>query len=67
MKKRLRRRKRPRIGRASRLGDRTLGHPDPGAVSFSIMMRAFAQCERQRGATALFAEDLRLLGGTNRK
>ena len=30
-----------RIGRASRLGDRTLGHPDPGAVSFSIMMRAF--------------------------
>ena len=30
-----------RIGRASRLGERTLGHPDPGAVSFSIMMRAF--------------------------
>jgi dihydroxyacetone kinase-like protein len=30
-----------RVGRASRLGDRTLGHPDPGAVSFSIMMRAF--------------------------
>ena len=30
-----------RIGRASRLGDRSLGHPDPGAVSFSIMMRAF--------------------------
>jgi dihydroxyacetone kinase phosphoprotein-dependent L subunit len=32
-----------RIGRASRLGERTLGHPDPGAVSFSIMMRAFEQ------------------------
>jgi phosphoenolpyruvate---glycerone phosphotransferase subunit DhaL len=30
-----------RIGRASRLGERTLGHPDPGAVSFSIMMRTF--------------------------
>jgi dihydroxyacetone kinase phosphoprotein-dependent L subunit len=30
-----------RIGRASRLGERTLGHPDPGAVSFSIMLRAF--------------------------
>jgi dihydroxyacetone kinase-like protein len=30
-----------RVGRASRLGDRTLGHPDPGAVSFSIIMRAF--------------------------
>jgi dihydroxyacetone kinase-like protein len=32
-----------RIGRASRLGERTLGHPDPGAVSFSIMMRAIEQ------------------------
>ena len=32
-----------RIGRASRLGERTLGHPDPGAVSFSIMLRAFEQ------------------------
>jgi phosphoenolpyruvate---glycerone phosphotransferase subunit DhaL len=32
-----------RIGRASRLGDRTLGHPDPGAVSFSILLRAFEQ------------------------
>jgi len=31
-----------RVGRASRLGERTLGHPDPGAVSFSIMMRALA-------------------------
>lgn len=30
-----------RIGRASRLGERTRGHPDPGAVSFSIMLRAF--------------------------
>ncbi len=32
-----------RVGRASRLGDRALGHPDPGAVSFSIMLRAFEQ------------------------
>lgn len=32
-----------RVGRASRLGERTLGHPDPGAVSFSIMMRALAR------------------------
>jgi len=32
-----------RIGRASRLGERTLGHPDPGAVSFSIMLRALDQ------------------------
>ena len=35
-----------RVGRASRLGDRTLGHPDPGAVSFSIMMRALAVVQR---------------------
>jgi phosphoenolpyruvate---glycerone phosphotransferase subunit DhaL len=31
-----------RVGRASRLGERVLGHPDPGAVSFSILLRAFA-------------------------
>jgi len=37
-----------RIGRASRLGDRTLGHPDPGAVSFSIMLRAFNQGSASR-------------------
>jgi dihydroxyacetone kinase len=30
-----------RVGRASRLGERTLGNPDPGAVSFAIMMRAW--------------------------
>jgi dihydroxyacetone kinase phosphoprotein-dependent L subunit len=35
-----------RVGRASRLGDRALGHPDPGAVSFSIIMRAFADRAR---------------------
>lgn len=32
-----------RAGRASRLGDRALGHPDPGAVSFSIILRAMAE------------------------
>jgi dihydroxyacetone kinase-like protein len=31
-----------RMGRASRLGDRALGHPDPGAVSFSMITRAMA-------------------------
>ena len=30
-----------RAGRASRLGERALGHPDPGATSFAIFMRAF--------------------------
>jgi len=29
-----------RVGRASRLGTRVLGHPDPGATSFAIMLRA---------------------------
>jgi len=39
-----------RIGRASRLGDRALGHPDPGAVSFSIILRAMAEWLRGREA-----------------
>lgn len=30
-------------GRASRLGNRVLGHPDPGAVSFSIVLEAMAK------------------------
>lgn len=29
-----------RVGRASRLGNRVLGHPDPGATSFAIILRA---------------------------
>ena len=38
-----------RLGRASRLGDRTLGCPDPGAVSFSLILREMAEwlAERQ--------------------
>ena len=35
-----------RVGRASKLGDRALGHPDPGAVSFSIILQAFAEASR---------------------
>jgi hypothetical protein len=31
-----------RVGRASRLGARTLGCPDPGAVSFGIILTAMA-------------------------
>lgn len=30
-----------KVGRASRLGERALGHPDPGAVTFSIVMNSF--------------------------
>ncbi len=29
-----------RVGRASRMGNRALGHADPGAMSFAIMLRA---------------------------
>jgi len=31
---------RPRLGRSSYLGDRVLGHPDPGAKAVSIWLRA---------------------------
>lgn len=31
-----------RVGRASKLGDRVLGCPDPGAVSFAIILRAIS-------------------------
>lgn len=34
-------------GRASRLGERVLGHPDPGAVSFGIILRGMEECVRQ--------------------
>lgn len=34
-------------GRSSRLGERVLGHPDPGAVSFSLILEAFANCLRK--------------------
>ena len=33
-------------GRSSRLGERVLGHPDPGAISFSLILEAFANCLR---------------------
>ena len=41
-----------RIGRASRLGARTLGCPDPGAVSFGIILRAMADCLAGAGCAA---------------
>jgi dihydroxyacetone kinase len=31
-----------RVGRASRLAERAIGHPDPGAVSFSFFLEALA-------------------------
>jgi dihydroxyacetone kinase len=30
----------PRLGRSSYLGDRVLGHPDPGAQAIAIWLRA---------------------------
>ena len=38
----------PRVGRSSYLGDRVLGHPDPGAKALAILLRAVY--------TALFAD-----------
>ena len=38
----------PRLGRSSYLGDRVLGHPDPGAKALAILLRAVY--------AALFAE-----------
>jgi len=32
-----------KVGRASRLGERAIGHQDPGAVSFSIFLDALAE------------------------
>ena len=33
-------RMRPRLGRSSYLGDRVIGHPDPGAIAVTIWLRA---------------------------
>jgi dihydroxyacetone kinase-like protein len=44
-----------RVGRATRLGEQALGHPDPGAVSMAIMLRAAADHLRvlvERGPVA---------------
>lgn len=41
-----------RIGRASKLGDRALGHPDPGATSFAVIMRAITEWLGNRRAPA---------------
>lgn len=35
----------PRLGRSSYLGDRVLGHPDPGAKAVSIWLSAMAQSQ----------------------
>jgi dihydroxyacetone kinase len=31
-----------RFGRARNLGDRVIGHPDPGAVSASLILKGFS-------------------------
>jgi dihydroxyacetone kinase-like protein len=37
---------RAKFGRARNLGDRTLGHPDPGAVSVSLIFKGFSESLR---------------------
>lgn len=39
----------PRRGRSSYLGDRVLGHPDPGAVALSLWLRAVARALAENG------------------
>ena len=34
---------RARFGRARNLGDRVIGHPDPGAVSVSLLFKGFSE------------------------
>ena len=41
-----------RIGRASRLGERSRGQPDAGARSFAIVLRALVEAARAPGADA---------------
>ncbi len=41
-----------RIGRSSRLGDRALGHPDPGATSFYIILRGMTEFAQSRASSA---------------
>jgi dihydroxyacetone kinase len=36
-------RMKPRLGRSSYLGDRVLGHPDPGAEAIAIWLRAASE------------------------
>ncbi len=36
----------PRLGRSSYLGDRVLGHPDPGAKAIAIWLSAIANSQR---------------------
>jgi dihydroxyacetone kinase-like protein len=40
------------FGRARTLGDRALGHPDPGAISVSIILEALAVSFEQAGGEA---------------
>ena len=52
---------RARRGRASYLGDRAVGSPDPGAVGVALLLSVLA--EPEVGGDAAAAERARLLGG----
>ncbi len=43
----------PRRGRSSYLGERAVGHPDPGAVAVAIWLRAAASALAAPAASAL--------------
>jgi dihydroxyacetone kinase len=43
----------PRLGRARPLAERSVGHPDPGAVSFAIIVAALDPSTARGSSTAL--------------
>ncbi len=40
----------PRLGRSSYLGDRALGHPDPGAQAVAVWLRAVRDALKSRSS-----------------
>ncbi|MGZ4620804.1 MAG: dihydroxyacetone kinase subunit DhaL [Mycobacteriaceae bacterium] len=44
---------RGRMGRASYVGERVIGHPDPGAVGIALLMHAFASADDAEGVRLL--------------
>lgn len=49
---------RARMGRASYVGERAVGHPDPGAAGIALLMHAFASVADARAANSLSFDDL---------
>jgi len=44
---------RPHLGRSSYLGDRAIGHPDPGAMAVAIWLRAICQARSSQAEVTI--------------